>query len=132
MNREQVIRAGMVGVGAAIGAAAGAALGDVGEGIVLGVAVAFFAILPRKLYASPAEFYLLTRFGPKTAKLYLAIAVPWVYLFLLTAGVGSAYVIFTLDKVLAALFVLAVMLLAISIWTRLVLRWVSLIRSAQA
>ena len=132
MNREQFIRAGMVGIGAVIGASVGAALGDVGEGIVLGVAVAFFAILPGKLYSSPAEFYLLTRFGPRAAKLYLAIAVPWVYLFLLTAGVGSAYVIFTLNKILAALFVLAVTLLANSIWTRLVLRWISLLRSTQA
>lgn len=132
MNREQLIRAGVVGIGAVIGASVGAALGDKGEGIVLGVAVAFFAILPGKLYSSPTEFYLLTRFGPRAAKLYLAIAVPWVYLFLLTAGVGSAYVIFTLDKILTALFVLAVTLLATSIWTRLVLRWMSLLRSTQA
>ena len=132
MNREQLIRAAIVGAGIVLGAATGAALGDVEEGVAFGAAIAFLLVLPRKLLTSPAEFYLLTRFGPKTAKLYLAIAVPWVYLFLLTAGVGSAYVIFTLDKVLAALFVLAVMLLAISIWTRLVLRWVSLIRSAQA
>lgn len=133
MNRNRVIRLILAAIGILVGTAMGAALGQLGTGIAFGVGLGILMALPTVSFNTPtSEFYLLKLFGPKVAKIYLIIVAPSVYLFFLVFGIGSAYEIYKIDRLPLAAFVLAVTVLAVSIWTRIVMQLITLLREAQA
>ncbi|HEV2212747.1 MAG TPA: hypothetical protein VGS99_05305 [Gammaproteobacteria bacterium] len=132
MNRNQVIRLILAALGVLVGAGIGAALGRLGTGIEYGVGLGILMALPTVSFSEPtSEFYVLRLLGPKVATAYLIVVAPAIYIFFLVFGLGSAYAVYKIDRLALAAFVLAVTLLAVSLWTRVVMQLVALLRGAR-